>query len=202
MGHALARYQHEVVGRGVVVLVVEAVGIREVRVLAADGGGALVHLRDEALNRAGDMDGDDVADLVGGAEHSAVQKVAEAHRLALLHLLRGAVGAHALERLGPRRDGVAEGGLAALYGLDGQQHGHLLRDGGGITPLRAAQLIEDAAAAGLGDNGGPAQELRRGRFVRGVGQGGREGGQDERGQQYYRYELNFFHIHLRSVVVS
>ena len=189
--------EREVCGRSVVVFIGQAMRVRKVRAGAAELGCALVHQLHEGPDRAGDMLGDDVAGLVGGGEHGAVEQVAEAHGLAgddaggapvLHHALHGALAGRHLVVL---RD------LAALHGLHGQQHGHHLGEGGGIGPLVRVQRVIYAACLRVREQGGAGGYL-------GVVQRGGRGGQADGEQaeyQGYRQQREFSHINLRNSVL-
>ena len=67
---------------GVVALVVQTMGIVEVRVLAAEGVGAFVHHAHKVRDRARDVLGHHVRRVVAGADHHAVQKILQRDLLA------------------------------------------------------------------------------------------------------------------------
>ena len=69
---------------GVVTLVVQTVGVIEMRVLAAERIGALVHHADKVRRRPCDILGYGVCRVVSGVHHHAVKKILERDLLANL----------------------------------------------------------------------------------------------------------------------
>ena len=67
---------------GVVALVVQTVGVIEMRVLAAERIGALVHHADKVRRRPCDILGYGVCRVVSGVDHHAVKKILERDLLA------------------------------------------------------------------------------------------------------------------------
>ena len=183
------------------VAVRQAVGVIEVGARAAELGGALVHQGDEGVERAGYVDGYYVARLVGRAEHGAVHEVAQGHLLAGLNVGGAARVVHALYGLHTGRDCVVERGLTALYGLHGQQHRHDLGQRGGVALLVGIELIEHTSRVSFGYYSRGRTELRCLDRLGGQGSGG-EGGEHKRRNQCQGKYLYFFHIHLRTDVVS
>ena len=147
----------EVVRRGVMVVVRQAVGVGKVRARAAEGLRALVHALHERRDAAADILRDDVARLVGRGDHGAVEKVLKRHGLADLD-----VGiARALDHVGIAvvigGDGVAQVHVAALDRLDREQERHDLRQARGVgfgvdvagIVILAAVLVGEQDAVGL-----------------------------------------------------
>ena len=147
----------EVMRRGVMIVVRQAVGVNKVRARAAEGLRALVHALHEGRDAAADILRDDVARLVGRGDHGAVEKVLKRHGLADLD-----VGiARALDHVGIAvvigGDGVAQVHVAALDRLDREQERHDLRQARGVgfgvdvagIVILAAVLVGEQDAVGL-----------------------------------------------------
>ena len=77
VGHGGLDDERQILGGGVVILVVEAVGVGKVGAGAAQLRGLFVHQRHEGVHRAGYVLGDDVAGLVGRGHHDAVEQILE-----------------------------------------------------------------------------------------------------------------------------
>lgn len=67
---------------GVVALVVQTMGIVEVRVLAAEGVGALIHHTHKISNGPCNIFRDHIRRVIAGADHHAVQKILQRDLLA------------------------------------------------------------------------------------------------------------------------
>ena len=187
-----------VAGGGVVVVVRQAVGVGKVRAGAAELGGQGVHLLHKGLDRAAYVLGDDIAGLVCGGEQRAVEQVLERHRLPGDYAGGAAVVHHALKAALAGRDAVGEGEFAALYGLDGDENGHDLRQRGGVGLGIRVLFIKDAAGGGVHQHGAGRVYLRLLQRERGQTQRRYQEGQN----QNYRQQLDFFHINLRNNMLS
>ena len=139
---------------GVVALVVQTVGIVEMRVGAAELIGPLVHHAYKIRHRARDMLRNDVARVVSRDDHHAVQQILQRHLLA--HHQTGHAGI--LVQIGQRgfRDRHDVGQVPVLQR---DQAGHDLGEARGIDPLVGVLLIDDTVRVevdeqrGLGRHG-------------------------------------------------
>ena len=98
MLHRLARDEVEVPRGRVVLGIVKARGVGEVRVLAAKLCRALIHARNERLDRAADVLAENVARLVCRDDEHAVEQLLDRHRFAGDDVRRAAVAGEPLER--------------------------------------------------------------------------------------------------------
>ena len=152
--HGLHAHEGDVVGGGVVVRVVVAVGVDEVGVRHAQLGGPLVHQLHEAVHAAAHHLGQHVAGLVGRGDEGAVEHVPEGELFPFLDVLGGAAVPHVPGDLAAHGDDLVQGELPPVYGLDGQQGRHHLGDAGGVAPLMGLLLVEHGAGGGVHQDGG------------------------------------------------
>ena len=146
----------EVVRRGVMIVVRQAVGIDEVRAGAAELLRARVHALHERRDAAADVLRDDVARLVGRGDHGAVEKVLERHGLTDLDVGIARALDHVGIAVGIGGDGVIQLNVAALDRLDREQERHDLRQARGIgfgvdvagIVILAAVLVDEQNAVG------------------------------------------------------
>ena len=176
MAQRLAGDQIHLVGRGVVVLVGQSVGIGKVGVGTAQLRGALVHQLHKGADAAGDAVGNDVAGLIGAVDHRAVEQVLIAHDLAGANVGGAGVGIEPLETVLLCRDHFLQRDLAALDGLDRQQHGHDLGQAGRGALLVGVEGIEQSSGVHIGQDDGLCAVQRR--LVR-----RRRAGREEREEQ-------------------
>ena len=157
MAERFLRDAVEVMRRGIVIVLRQAMGIGKVRAGAAELLRARVHALHERRDAAADILRDDVARLVGRGDHGTVEKVLKRHGLADLD-----VGiARALDHVGIAvvigGDGVIQMHIAALHSLDRKQQRHDLRQARGISlgvnvagiVILAAVLVDEHDAVGL-----------------------------------------------------
>ena len=118
-------------------VVVQAVGIHEVRVRAAERVRALVHHLHKVLDRPADVRGDGIGRLVAGFHHHAVQQILQPQLLADLQIRRAAPGDEIRIRLVRDRHHVRE-----VPVLQRQQTRHDLRQACGVD-LLVRVLLKD-----------------------------------------------------------
>ena len=184
--HGLGAHYGDVIGRGVVVLIVVAMGVGEVGAGHAQLRRPLVHQVHKVGHAARHRLSQHVACLVGGGGEGAVEYVLQPHDLPLLDVLGGAARAHLVVDLRAHGDPVVQGELAVVHGLYRQQGGHHLGDAGGIAALVGILVIEHVQRA----VGGVHQDGRRGLHLHAVqdgaaafsGLGGAHGGEEAQGQ--------------------
>ena len=146
----------EVMRRGVMVVVRQAVGVDKVRTGAAELLRARVHALHERRDAAADVLRDDVARLVGRGDHGAVEKVLERHGLTDLDVGIARALDHVGIAVGIGGDGVIQLHVAALDRLDREQERHDLRQARGIgfgvdvagIVILAAVLVDEQNAVG------------------------------------------------------
>ena len=131
----LLRDQAQICCRRVVIVVRHAVRVHEVRALAAELGGAVVHALDKGVDAAGEMRADHVAGLVRRGDHRAVEILLKGHRLARLDARRAGFLVQTLARVGAGGHLVRELYLAAVERLEREEHGHDLRQTRGVGLL-------------------------------------------------------------------
>ena len=147
----------EVMRRGVMIVLRQAVGVGKVRASAAELLRARVHALHERRDAAADIFRDDVARLVRRGDHGTVKKVLEGHGLADLDVGIARALDHVGIAVGIGRDGVAQLHVAALDRLDREQERHDLRQARGIglgvdvagIVILTAVLIDEHDAVGL-----------------------------------------------------
>ena len=184
VGHALLGHAEDVPGGGVVIVVMEPVGVGEVGVLHAQLLRPLVHPLHESGDVPGHGDGQGVGGLIGGGYHQAVEQVVDGDLLSGLEVGGGGVLRHAHKGLLRHGDQSVHGQLAPADGLQGQQAGHDLCDAGGIPDIVGVLLVEDLAGVQVHQQGGFGLDgdLR----YAGISDGGRTGDQ-EREEQDQRH---------------
>ena len=119
----------EVTRGGVVVVIVQAAGVCEVRVLAAELGGLLVHEVNEALPGPAHMAGEHVRSVVAGRKQQAGQQVLHRYLLSGLDAAHHAVLAELREIVRLDRDHIVE-----ARALEHEQRGHDLGRRGREAP--------------------------------------------------------------------
>ena len=100
VAHGLLGDEGEVVGGGIVRVVVIAVGVGKVRARAADLGGAVVHHGDKFGHAAAHEVGDGVGAVVARMQHRAVEQILKRHALAGVDGHLGTVGGHVFRHVG------------------------------------------------------------------------------------------------------
>ena len=140
--------------------VVEAVGVGKMGVFTAQLLGLGVHGVHKGAHGAGDTLRQDIAGLVGGDHHHAVQQVPDRHGLAYLNVGGAAVGGQALQRGGGGGQFLVHGELSLVDGLQSQQSGHDLGQTGGIQLLMLVFRVDNAAGIGVHQQGGFALDVR------------------------------------------
>ena len=140
--HGLLAHEEDVIGGGVVVVVMVAVGVGKVGVVHAQLCGPLVHQFHKAGHIAGHRLGHYVAGLVGGGDEGGIEQVDDADLLPLLDVGCGGAGADAGMEGAAGGDGLLQGELPLIHRLQGEQAGHHLGDGGGVHLLVGVFLIE------------------------------------------------------------
>ena len=181
--HGLFGNEVHIPGGGVVLGVVDAVGIDEVGVFAAQGLGPGVHLSHKGGHGTGDGLGQDLAGLVGGDHHHAVQQVLHRHDLAGLDARGAAVTGESLQGGGGGGDGLVHVQLSLVNGLQGQKAGHDLGQAGGVELLMLVFGVDDGAGVGVHQQRGLALDVR---LLQGGGPGGGPQGYGQDGQQKNR----------------
>ena len=158
-----------------------------------------VHRVHKSRHRAGDVLAEDVAGLVGGDQHRAVQQILHGHRFAGLDLWIGvgAVSLDVIEAVLRCDDGVAQADVSALHGLDHHQSRHEFGGAGRLDPLVGILFKVDLAGVFIHDDRRPGVDLRLRHRQRGHGQ-------ERHGQQHDKQQgkkLEFFHVILRESMV-
>ena len=149
----------EVPGGGVLLAVMEAVGIGEMGVLAAQLLRALVHGGHKGADVARDHLGQEVARVIGRRDHNAGQHVPHRHGLANLNVRDGGARHDPLVDAAAGGDLLVQGELAPLHRLYRQEGGHHLGQARGVDALMGSALIEDLGAIGhVHQNGGGGSE--------------------------------------------
>ena len=123
-----AENERQVARAGVVVVVVQAAGVREVGVGTAELDGFLVHERDEVLPGAAHVTGEHVGGVVAGGKKHAGEQVLDRELLSVLDAAHHALLAEHAEVVGRDRDDVVE-----VRALEHEQRRHHLGRGGGIA---------------------------------------------------------------------
>ncbi|MPN02420.1 hypothetical protein SDC9_149636 [bioreactor metagenome] len=141
------RYRNEVqVPRGGIVLrVVQTVGIGKVGILAAKLLGFGVHGIHKSVHTAADRLGQHIAGLVGGNHQHALEETLHRHGLAHLNAGGAAVGGKAVQRGGGGGELLVQRQLSLIHRLQRQQRGHDLRQAGGIQLIMLVLSIENGA---------------------------------------------------------
>ena len=139
----------EVVGGGIVRLVVIAVRVGKVRAGAADFGGAVVHHGHKFGYAAAHQVGDGVGAVVAGAEHGAVKQVLERHLFAGVDGHLGTVRRYVLRYVGDG-DFLLQGDVA----FHGQQERHDFCGAGGVHARQRILVKEHVAGFGVDKHGG------------------------------------------------
>ena len=140
---------------GIVILIVQTVGIAEMRVEAAKFVGALVHHADKIRNGTGNMLGDDVAGVVAGDDHHAVQQIFQRHLLTDLKPCDARINVQILER--GCRNGHNVGQIAVFQC---QQTGHDLRQAGRIDALVRVLFIDGTARVEIDEERGLGRDRK------------------------------------------
>ena len=164
--------QHGKVARARVPRVVEPVRRGEPGVVEVQPAGLGVHLRDEALDGAGDVFRERHGGIVGRLQEQGVQQVLDRDPLPRDQPeLRGAGRARRRRGLGTHRHHVR-----GVRALDDDEPRHDLRDAGDGTALLGLRSPQDPAGVQVGQDGRPGRHRRRlvrwGRRPQGIGEGG------------------------------
>ena len=139
---------------GIMVVVVQTVGVHEVRGGAAVHGGSLVHHLHKGVHRSAHGFGDEVCALVGGAHEGAVEQILEIDAFAHVQVH------HGVAVLNAPHGGIAEiHGLAHVAHHDAQQNGHDLGGGSGVHDRIGVLFKNDVAGLGLDEDGGLGIQL-------------------------------------------
>ena len=139
-----ARQRNKVAHGGVVILVMQAVGIGKMRACHAKGRRLRIHERHERRDIPRDVLRHDVAGLVGGRDHHAVQQLAQRQLLALEQAGGAARCIQILQSLMADRHDVVEVSV-----LQRQHTRHDLRQAGGIDLFVQIHAIDERIAVQL-----------------------------------------------------
>ena len=189
--HRLLGDQEHIAGGGVVIFVGQTVGVGKVGAGAAQLLGAGIHHVHKAGDGACYVFADDVAGLVGALHHGAVQQILQGHDLAGGEVGGAAGLVHAHKAVLRRGHLVVKGHVAPVDGLDGQQHGHHLGEGGGVHLGVHVLGEEDAAGVRVrqyhrtGGHGGVVQRQSG---------GGKRCQQHTKQQDYGQYSTSPTHL--------
>ena len=168
--------------------------VHVVGVLAAELLGLPVHHVDKAGDAARNIAADDVAGLVGGVEHHAVEQIAHGD-LHARHDTRGAgVLLHPLEAVVLRDDHVIQAHAAGVDRLQRQQHRHDLGEAGGgalgvhVVAVEYPARVQIHQHGGLGVEGGRLQ-----RHGTGGGKAHQQAGEKDAGKKsvFFHFVLPF-----------
>ena len=150
-----ARQRNKVAHGGVVILVMQAVGVGKMRARHAEGRRLRVHERHERWDIPCDVLRHNVAGLVGGRDHHAVQQLAQRQLLALEQTGGAARCVQVLQSLMADRHDVVEVSM-----LQRQHTRHDLRQAGGIDLFVQIHAIDERIAVQLHERRRPG--LHRG----------------------------------------
>ena len=184
MRHGLLGHFVDVLGGGVVIRVVQAVGVGKVGVLHPQLCGPLVHLLHEGGNIPGNGNGQGVGSLVGGGKKQAVEQILHGDFFPCHQVGGGGVLSNIRESL--RRDGDhgVQAQLPPAHGLQGEQGGHDFGDAGGVAGFVGALLQQNLIGVQIHQQGGGG--IHRNGFNPFVlhcpGQRGEQAGQQAQGQ--------------------
>lgn len=188
----------DIIGGGIVVLVVEAVGIDEVGVLHTQLPGLGVHHVHKVLDGAAHRLGQNIARLVGRGNQVAVEQLLHREHLAGLNArIGGGASLRHHRRRGGGGDGLVQGELAAVHRLQHQKRGHDLGDGSGVHLFIGVVRIEHIAVVPIHHDGRPALG---GRVLQCGGGQGAQAGQEKKSNQS-GIKTIFFHRKLPSDVL-
>ena len=176
------------------VIVRHAVGVCKMRAGAAQLRGARVHALDKGAYRAGNVLGDDVARLVCRGKRRAVEKIAQAHRLAAVNIRGRAVMLKAGFARCRGRHHIVGRSRSGLYRLDGQQQRHYLRKACRLAARVCVDIKKYPAAAHIAEQRALcAFELRRAVIL---GEGAGERHAQHKAQAYGECRYAQFHHYL------
>ena len=190
--HGRLGHEEDVVSGGVVLRVVEAVGVGEMGVLHAKLLSPGVHPGHKLRLRPAHGLGQNVAGVVAGGQQVAVEQAEHRQLLPRLDFGGGAVPGQ-VHRLGGGGDDGVQADLARVHRVQHHQGGHNLGDGGGIAPLVGVKIVEHLPVVAVHHDGG----LGVGPGVLQGGGGGGEGKGHQDGQKQ-RKKTIFFHRNLPS----
>ena len=154
VGHGFLGHGVDVPGGGVMVRVVQTVGVHKVGAIHAQLLGTLVHLLHEGGDVPAHGHGQDVGRFVGRDHHQAVQQVLDGDLLPGHDVGGGGVVSDVCQSGGIYRDYIVHGELTPGHGLHRQKGGHDLGDTGGVAHLVGVHLMEDLAGAHVHQEGG------------------------------------------------
>ena len=154
VGHGLLGHLVDVPGRGVVVGVVQTVGVGKVGARHAQLLGSLVH----AIHKGGDVPADghgqDVGRLVGRGDQQAVEQVLHRDDLPGLEVGGGGVIGDVSQGGRVHSDFGGQVQLTPAHGLQSEQGGHDLGDAGGVALLVGVLVVEDLVRVQVDEQGG------------------------------------------------
>ena len=196
VGHGLLGHAIDVPGRGVMLAVVQAVGVHKVGAGHAQLLGPLVHPLDKGRDVPTDGHGQDIGRLVGGGQHQAVEQVVDGDLFPGLQVRRGGIGGQVLQGGGVHRHYGRQVQLPAPHSLQGEQGRHDLGDAGGVALPIGVLLVEDLVGVQVDEQAGGGFEGDRldALIVNGAGKGGHEA-REQRQDHAKRKGANqrFFH---------
>ena len=151
--------QGQVIGAGIVLIIVQAAGIDKMRIDAAQLLRPVVHGLNECIvispHISAHMLRDRVGALIGGGEQHPVESLLHAHLLPHISGNVGAVGLVLENRVRGKGDGLVE-----LAVLQGQQSRHQLGRRGRIAGRLILLAIKDLSAVQIHEDGGRRLDLR------------------------------------------
>ena len=150
----------QVTGGGIVVIVMQAVGVHEIGVGHSKHLGGLVHQLDELSLGAADVFGDGDGCIVTGAEDRAVEQVQHGELFTDPQAQHGGLGVqHRADAL--LGAVVADGDdlVQVVRCQQAQQHGHDLRGGSGVHQLVRILFKDDLARALLDQDAGDGGDV-------------------------------------------
>ena len=167
--------------------IVQAAGVDEVGVFTAQALRLGVHLVHKSVHRAGDHLRQDVAGLVGRLDHDAVQQLLHRQLFPDFDASGAGIGSEQVDGGLGGGDGLVQGDVAPVHGLEHQQHRHALGDAGGVKLLVGVLVQQDLPRVAVHQQGGFGGHRRIGKGRRvllcGGGRHGQQTGQKEHDQK-------------------
>ena len=154
MGHGLLGHGVDVPGGGVVVVVVQTVGVHKVSALHAQLLGTGIHKLHKGGDIAAHRHSQNVGRLVGRDHHQAVEEVLDGDLLPGHNVGGGGVIGDVCQGGRIHGDHGVHGELATGHGFHHQQGGHDLGDAGRVAHLVGIHFMEDLAGVHVHQKGG------------------------------------------------
>ena len=157
--HSGGSHEVDVIGGGVVVGIVETMGVGKVSACHAQVFRSLIHALHKGLFRAAQGFGQNVTGLIARRHQIAVQQLLDGEHFALHNAGGGAALGQGHRLLGGCYLGL-QGELSGVNGPEDHQGGHDLGDRGGVAFFVGVVVIQDLVVVPVHHNGGGAVGLR------------------------------------------